>query len=91
MASRLISQLKSSRLIINTQLAFKLNARSFHLASADQGTAFISTYMNLLMKYTRKTKLNLVPVELKMPALSPTMAEGTIIKWLKIEVKTDFL
>jgi len=44
MASRLISQFKSPRLIINSQLALKLsaNARSFHLASADQGIAFIS-------------------------------------------------
>jgi pyruvate/2-oxoglutarate dehydrogenase complex dihydrolipoamide acyltransferase (E2) component len=31
---------------------------------------------------------NIVPVELKMPALSPTMAEGTIIKWLKKEGDT---
>jgi len=29
-----------------------------------------------------------VPLEMKMPALSPTMAEGTIIKWIKKEGDT---
>lgn len=61
MASRLISQLQTSRLLINSQL-LKINRRTFHLARVDKA-----------------------PVELKMPALSPTMSEGTIIKWFKQE------
>lgn len=61
MASRLISQLKASRLLVYNQLS-KLNSRSLHLTGSDK-----------------------VPMELKMPALSPTMSEGTIIKWFKKE------
>lgn len=62
MASRLISPLKSSRLLINNQILSKLSSKQFHLANKNQ-----------------------MPMELKMPALSPTMSEGTIIKWFKKE------
>ena len=29
-------------------------------------------------------------VQLKMPSLSPTMEEGTIVKWTKVEFKHQF-
>lgn len=79
MASRIISHLRSSRLLLNSQrVVFKSNLRSFHLVNANQ-----------------------LPMNLKMPALSPTMTEGTIIKWhvkegdtympgdLLMEIQTD--
>lgn len=61
MASRLVSQLRSSRLLLSNQFA-QINGKCFHLSSINNG-----------------------PVELKFPALSPTMTEGTIIKWHKKE------
>lgn len=66
MASRIISHLRSSRLLLNSQLlASRVNLRSFHLADVNQ-----------------------LPMTLNMPALSPTMTEGTIIKWHKKEGDT---
>lgn len=65
MSSRLISHIKTSRLIINSQLWSRLNTKGIHIASADH-----------------------VPYELRMPALSPSMSEGTIVKWLKQEGDT---
>ena len=57
------------------------------MTNSEIPTVFILHLLSLLDKYNDSigNKYRTVVLQVKMPSLSPTMTEGTIVKWAKAE------
>lgn len=63
----------------------QFSTKSAHLVNLSAINTTSTNLMTNKMGFHSSPVLNAAPVQIKMPALSPTMTEGTIIKWNKKE------